>query len=470
MNYDTARNHEIHDAHQRAIDIFAKTYLNDRPTIVLLPGGMGSHLDRSTRPFKNDQSIPFGLYDPVWMDLEMIFGRDLELLAMGENGHDFGEHIIIPTGPLQFLVNAYDGTKRFFTDLGWNYIVFGYDWRRSLEEAASQLTEFLVNLRDRVKDLRDRDPLPTTTLIAHSQGGLVGKIFLQSVSGDDGRGAGNWLERFVSIGTPFYGASSHQDRYYQGQSPLNTFYGKRRVAEIAGSMPGPYVLMFADQAALDADAQAKLGLNGYPITDATTGAPADPYDSANFDRYPSWVRRSALEAALLARETIAFPLPDPAAERVFHIRSGLNAATISELKWQPVVGASYDPANAASPLTGTAGRGDGTVPFWAARLAQTPDAQIYDLEQASDHGGLAEHAETLTVIRKLVEKGKLPTRAAVASATAALPAATLGTPKASAAKTNKFVNDALSGELKKHDDRASDPEVWRRLLEETQLC
>ena len=62
MSYETARNHEIHDAHQRVIDIFAKSYRCGQPTIVLLPGGMGSHLDRSVLAFKNDQSIPFALY------------------------------------------------------------------------------------------------------------------------------------------------------------------------------------------------------------------------------------------------------------------------------------------------------------------------------------------------------------------------------------------------------------------------
>lgn len=470
MSYEIARNHEIHDAHQRVIDIFARTYRCGQPTIVLLPGGMGSHLDRSTAAYKNDQSIPFPMYDPVWMDVEMIFGRDLELLRMEANGHDAGEHMIIPTGPLQFLVKAYDGTQRFFQDLGWNYIVFGYDWRRSLEEAASQLTEFLVNLRDRVKDLRDCDPLPTTTLLAHSQGGLVGKIFLQSVSGDDGRGIGNWMAQFVSVGTPFYGTSSHQDRYYQGQSPLNTFYGKRRVAEIAGSLPGPYVLMFADQSALNAATQAKLGLTSYPISDSVTGAPADPYDSANFSRYPSWVSTSAVEAAMLARETIAADLPDAVGERVFHIRSGLNGATGTELKWDPVTGGSYNPASAPSPISAIAGPGDGTVPFWSARLAQIPDAQVYDLEHTGDHGGLAEHRETLCIVQKLVEKSTLPKPSAIAACLKGLPAETLGTPKASDAKTKKWIAAARAGEIKKGDPRANDPEVWRRILEEAQLC
>jgi len=140
------------------------------------------------------------------------------------------------------------------------------------------------------------------------------------------------------------------------------------------------------------------------------------------------------------------------------------------LKWDTVEGASYNPASAPSPITGIAGSGDGTVPFWSARLAQTLDAQIYDLAHAGDHGGLAEHPETLSVVRKLVEKGTLPKPAAVATAVAALPAVTLGTPKASRAKTSKWIAAARAGTLKKGDSRANDPEVWRRILEEAQLC
>ena len=48
MSYETARNHEIHDAHQRLIDAFAKSYRCGQPTIVLLPGGMGSPVGPAT--------------------------------------------------------------------------------------------------------------------------------------------------------------------------------------------------------------------------------------------------------------------------------------------------------------------------------------------------------------------------------------------------------------------------------------
>ena len=76
-----------------------------------------------------------------------------------------------------FPVNAYDGAKRFFETLGWNYIVFAYDWRQPIAVAADFLAEFLADLSAEVKARKNVDPLPTTTLLAHSQGRACGKGF-----------------------------------------------------------------------------------------------------------------------------------------------------------------------------------------------------------------------------------------------------------------------------------------------------
>ena len=465
MSYETLRNHQIHDIHQRKIETFANAYRVGKPTIVLLPGGMGSRLDRSKNPYKGD-SIPPGPYNQAWMNLDLIFGRALENLAIEDDQHDLNDYFVIPNGPLEFLVNAYDGTRKYFAEtLGWNFVTFAYDWRRSIAEAASQLEDFLFALQARVKKTRDVDPLPTTTLLAHSQGGLVAKVFLHRVAGDDGSGIAKVLQRLVTVATPFYGTATHHDRYYQGQAPLNTFYGKKRVAQISGTLPGPYILMYADANVLDSKTRKKLGLTDYPLTDSVTGSAVDPYDPANAHRHPPWVRKRYLEEAALIRETIAAPLPDPVARRVFHIRSGLNAATGAAQVWRDIKGANYDPST-PSPITLVPGAGDGTVPFWSARLAQTPASRVFDLAKASDHGALAEHLETLTVIRNLVEKGKFPAAASLA----AVPDESLGTPKASPAKVNKFIADVQSGAIAKNDPAATDPEVWRRLLEEMQIC
>lgn len=463
MSYETARNRETHDAHQRLVDEFAAKYRCGKPTIVLLPGGMGSHLDRSTKKYVNDNSIPFKAYDPVWMDLGILFGSDVTSLEIDGNGRDAGSHIIVPNGPLKFLVNAYDGTKAHFEALDWNYIVYGYDWRRDLGEAAARLKQFLTMMREAVKKRRDCDPLPTTTLLAHSQGGLVAKVFIQRVMGTDGTELGRWCERVVTVGTPFYGTASHQDRYYQGQSPLNTFHGKKKVAKVAASMPGPYILMHADAATLKRDGAA-IGLSAYPVTDADTGAAVDPYAAANFARYPSWVQADHVKQALAFRKAITKEVPAAAAERIFHLRSGLASTKGERLRWRKVDGASYDPED-GSPLQAVAGPGDGTVPFWSARLAQTASSRIYDLTLASDHGGLTEHDEVLKVVTALVKSGKLPKPSAVAAEDRSL-----GVEKASAAKTQAFVERVKAGTVAKDDPEANDPRIWRRILEDSLLA
>ncbi len=464
MSYETARTSEIHDAHQRLIEAFANTYRVGQPTVLLLPGGMGSHLERSARPYQNDASIPFDAFDPVWMDLEIFFGRDAASLRIQDNDRDHGDYVVVPNGPLRFLVDAYDGTQRYFRQLGWNYLVFGYDWRRPLAEAAAQLEEFLSNVRYRVKELRDVDPLPTTTLLAHSQGGLVAKVFLHLVAAQDGGQLARWCERLVTVATPFYGTASHHDRYYVGQKPLNLFYGTEFIADLAGSLPGPYILMTADRATLSGATLSRLGLDAYPIVDAGSQQPCDPYDPAHFARFPAWVKRQHIADARAIRRTLAAPLPSEALKRVFHVRSGLDTGTGHTLRWHAVDGATYDYRNGC-PVERVPGPGDGTVPFWSARLAQTPDSHVFDLSRAADHGLLCEHAETLGVIEHLVRKKRLPKPAQITAVDQSL-----GTPVASEARMNQFLRDAQSGALSKSDPQANDPAVWRRVLNDLSLC
>jgi len=140
---------------------------------------MGSQLDRSPQAYTTDGSVPGTGFQNVWIDLGIFFGSDLEFIAIQANERDLDDHIVVPNGPLLFPVNAYDGAKRFFETLGWNYIVFAYDWRRPIAVAADFLAEFLADLSAEVKARKNVDPMPTMTLLAHSQGGLVAKVFLQ---------------------------------------------------------------------------------------------------------------------------------------------------------------------------------------------------------------------------------------------------------------------------------------------------
>lgn len=467
MSYDSTRRRIIHDIHQARITEYAKRYRPGFPTIVLLPGGMGSQLDRSPQPFTGDGSVPGIGFQNVWLDLGVFFGRDAELVEIQSTDLDLDNHIIVANGPLLFPVNAYDGAKRFFEKLGWNYIVFAYDWRRSIAAAADFLQEFLAALKAEVMAKKGVDPNPDINLVAHSQGGLVAKAFLArlftSPSVTPAKVA-TIFQRFISVGTPFYGTSSHQDRYYIGQSPLHIRYGREKIARVAASLPGPYILMFADRLTLERDGDA-IGLKKYPITDAETDEPADPYDEANSSRYPAWVNQDYISDALDIRGTITAPLPEAVNDRVFHIRSGLNKQTGARLTWEEVDLATFNPEAGISPVRGVAGAGDGTVPFWAARLAQTPSSHIYSAKTASDHGSLVEHEEILLALQKLIENDRMPKPATIKAKNR-----TLGIEKSSRAEAEQLVKDIVDQKVSPTEARANRPETWRRLLEDTTLC
>lgn len=472
MTYKEARRAATRDALGRRVEFYARTYRPGRPTIVLVPGGMGSHLDISAEPYTGDDAGGFRRFDPIWMDLGIVFSRDALKLQIGEDGHDWRDRVVIGDGPLQFFVTAYDGTERFFRqELGWNYIVFGYDWRREVTEAAGYLEEFLRRLAARVKQQTDESPLPSTTLVCHSMGGLVAMCFLQRLARRQSVRAADidkWFRQVVTVGSPIYGAATHMPRYYQGQSMLNDINGKPAIARMVGSLPGPYALLPLDAATYQSHraalAQSRYPLVRYPIRDfADDAAEADPYDRRLARRYPPWVAPSLLRQGRRTREMIAGRLPPAFVRRLFHLRSGQGRVPV-EQRWRDIDGSQYDPNRHDSPLSvGLMGPGDGTIPAWAARHVQTPLEQVYDLRVAAVHEELMEHRETLTVLQRLVADGRLPGRVRVRDES-------LGAAKASARRVSTLVADARAGRATRSDERSGDAAIWRRVIEETSLC
>ena len=464
FKYEDARKLETRDAHFRYIDEFARTYKKGRPTIVLLPGGMGSQLDRTTKPFRGRASLPFKRYDPVWIDLGILFDLEIKQLEILANGHDKDNHICIPNGPLRFLIKPYNATESYFRAKDYNFIVFAYDWRRSVIESAGYLKSFLKRLKSRVMQLRDEDPLPSTTLLCHSMGGLVAKVYLHQVfkknttPGD----VRNKMARVITVATPFYGTATHMQRYWKGEEPLNLLYGKKTLARITGTFEGPYIFLFLDKQTYDRHA-ANLEINRYPVRDANNvNITADPYDPNFFNRYPPWVNRVFLHKAMDLHKTIAKYLPAAVVDRVFHIRA-VKRRTQVEHKWQSVNGANFNPNTDPSPISGTMGDGDGTIPAWSARLAQVPDSQVFNLETAKSHSDLLEHEETLEVVNQLMETDQLPSPLTI-------PTRSLIGPKVTGRTVRNFIADVAANRVQRTDARATDKRMWRQIVEEINLC
>jgi hypothetical protein len=399
---------------------FAASYDPDLPTVMLVPGGMGSRLLKSMSPYV--PGVPFPeqpRLQKIWLSFSAILHSDHLGLRMTRQEHDRGDRPVIPSGEVSSnLAKTYDNTQQYFAGnsptFAANYVIFGYDWRKLPRIGATYLQQFLLFLRDENANLGHPDPRPSTTLLAHSQGGLVSKLFLNELA-DSGEDPDDWLARFISVGTPFYGTLNHQSRYYVGVKMLNYFTtgGRPVLTDLIGSLPGPFVLLPAPHSVLD-PRLVQLGLNRYPLVDRDQQTQAvDPFAAAQHSRWPGFMtspqsnlvftvrrlRAAARDAAEIDRELPAF------GDRIFHIGSTLRESQnplSMRIRWKNVDGANYDIRNGDDPISTNGGDSDGTVPLWSSRLAWTAADQVF-LARGLGHGGLAEHNDVLDAVAAIIQ-------------------------------------------------------------------
>lgn len=388
---------------------FAANYDPSLPSLVIVPGGMGSRLRRCSRAYDPNLSLKIEEFYELWLDLGPVLQSELESLAFNEFTEERDQHPIIAAGELSSIVKSYDGVFDYFAGIA-NVIGMGYDWRRAPDKECGYVRVFLELIADQVQRRNPawEDPRRHLTLYAHSQGGLVAKLFVDNLlaSGDD---PAPWFERLVTCCTPFYGTNSHFPRYYVGEDQVNKFTGGAdNIARIVATLEGPYILLPAPREVLE-PALAALGLARYPVRDFDNDAiECDPYDSAPgiAGRYRPEVSRAHLVTAKDQFKLIARALPAAISQRVYHIRSDLagGGSTNLEMRWKAVKGSTYVAAqgNPISDNSGAGGRGDGTVPFWSALLAGTPPANVIDVIGVK-HGGAAEHPAMLDILWNLMQ-------------------------------------------------------------------
>jgi hypothetical protein len=199
------------------------------------------------------------------------------------------------------------------------------------------------------------------------------------------------------------------------------------------------------------------------VTDAATGRPVDPYDAANLNRYPPWLKRDHLERARLIRQTIAAKLPDAVALRVVNVRSACDKATPVRQVWGSIA-PTFDPDNGdRSPVTSLAGAmgGDGTVPAWSAWHASVPTTNRHELQRAADHTYLLEHEEVLNFVGGLVDSGYQPIQGDPQSAIYSR-----STERMSSADIRGFAGDVANHRASRSDARAYDDRLWRGIIED----
>jgi hypothetical protein len=412
MAYEDYRKDLIAGYYAHQLETLMSGFQPNRPTVILLPGGMGSQLERSESRFPASPNV---INDVVWVDLGIAWPRkDALKLEITPQREDRDKYVIAAHGPVSFItLTPYGELEDLADDQDWNYGVFGFDWRRPLAESAGYFKAFIHAFQKRVKADFGKDPIPDLTIVCHSMGGMVCTYALI-----DQNFSGLGFHAVLTIATPFYGTSTQQERYYVGiPEILNPIYGAKAVVDITSSLPGPFTLMFLPKAIYNADG-AKLGLQRYPQLDPNGNTDADPYDTAMLGRWPKPVKahKAYLAEAKAEFGKLAAPINANVAPVFFNVRSSRDPATAVELLWNNINGDAFIPGTTPSPLTGIPGPGDGTVPAWSAWHAHSRPKNRYDLMEASDHANLLEHDEVLAVIDSIVKTRKLPSAAKLAAA------------------------------------------------------
>lgn len=314
--------------------------------IVLVPGIMGSVL-----------STPAGekVWPPTPVEVALGYGRKQKLLQ---------DDLVV--GDIVREVSCFDVYKPLVDTLmaigfseggsGNRLVVFPYDWRRDLE-----------GLADRLAARLDALPAAATsiTIMAHSMGGLVSRLVLETGKFDAKPWFGK-IDSLLTLATPHLGAPLALARILGLDSAMGVSAADFR--DIAGDRryPSGYQLLPApgEAACWDVRASSRLGeLDIY-----------DPAVASGLGLDPALVARAAWLHATLAKGRA------PA-----HIRYFYFAATGHKTATRVNVG------SGSRQVTRTDDAGDGTVPLWSA-LPRSAQKQLVVGEHASFFQGDAFNA------------------------------------------------------------------------------
>ncbi|RLA18462.1 MAG: hypothetical protein DRQ62_13560 [Gammaproteobacteria bacterium] len=130
-----------------------------------------------------------------------------------------------------------------------NAFEFGYDWRRSIDENAVRLAEYIRQVTRFVQLQRGNQQPVKFDIVAHSMGGLIARYYLQYgeqlMPAGDAMPIANWsgsaqIEKVVLIGPPNGGALPGLDCLLTGvpKNPITPSYDP----VILGTLPGVYQL------------------------------------------------------------------------------------------------------------------------------------------------------------------------------------------------------------------------------------
>jgi pimeloyl-ACP methyl ester carboxylesterase len=381
--------------HDDNLKRFINNFDENKKTIILVHGGMGSELWQTRQGFDPTRNPAKYDFEPteVWLNFRRLLpGGALRQLKIGSaQNRDYNDKIIVADGAVFApVVKPYQKTLNCFrNEFGFNTYLLAWDSRRDFMVAVDELRSVI----DLIKTQKPSYDLRKLFVVGHSMGGMVSKLFFETSPNFAGD-----LGGMISVATPFYGMLGQLRWMFNGEKllnnrgPIGNKYTPSEVAGVFASVPGFYTLLPVDAATYreisteckeTGPAWCKAWPSTYPVTDQD-GNIADAYQDTH--EFPEWVRRDQRGRALSVRHCLARPLPEPLAERVYHIRVEGEATPVAA-KWRRTLcpdgrPCDYDATQALSPIPDRSlgiGPGDGTIPFWSAALASTSADHVTNL-------------------------------------------------------------------------------------------
>lgn len=310
-----------------------------QPVVFVLPGIMGSELQVDG--------------DDVWLSYWNLFRGQIDRIA-----------IEAPNVTVSGLVSTYYRSLCDYLADSHEVIPFGYDWRRSIKQASSELAE-------EVRKVAGRTAQPIR-FIAHSMGGLVVRRFIkdnpdlwETVCKREGA-------RFLMLGTPNRGSFDMVEslagmaKTVRQLALLDVEHSLSEIVAFVAAYPGALELLPQDQWEYFTD---------------TAWARLRSHTESNVQ-----IKSQALQAA---KATLAdLPEQIPHAGCVRYVAG-----------WAPrtVCGVSIESGRLSFQAT-TAG--DGRVTYKAGLL---PDIPVWYVD--AEHGDLADHKPAFSAYRDLLEQG-----------------------------------------------------------------
>jgi len=248
--------------------------------VIIVPGIMGSRLVDS------DNS-------EVWLNLSQmllsITDSYLDVLNLSSTGGQIDGVSILPSSIIEETDgnDFFNGLFEFLNNNGFSenedWFEYPYDWRLDIED-------LVLELKEKIDEIKAERGVTNVDLVAHSMGGLVVKKYIKDYGGDS-------VEKFIDIGTPHNGAPKvFKILNYGDNLDASILFGlfglnSSKIKEISQNMPSVYQLLPSRSYFTDADNDYK-----YYVLDLTDGN-----SRLTFDETSSYLKTAGRNSSLVDR-------------------------------------------------------------------------------------------------------------------------------------------------------------------------